>query len=259
MLGAIATGSIFISSTSTAVSVPREMHAPRIPGPPPAITTGTQRVLEWTSKNWSGYALTGTGFTAVTGTWHVPEVQTPTKKRLLKKSAYSSTWVGIDGFNNRSLIQAGTEQDWVRGRALYQAWWELFPAPETPIPSMTIHPGDAISVSITRGVPNWTISVTDTTSGQSFSSSHAYHGPGASAEWIQEAPTLGRRVATLAVDSLAVFDHGTANGASPGLVSSESGAIFKARRQISTPSAPDTDADGFAVAYGSSAPPAPSS
>ncbi|MGH9205022.1 MAG: G1 family glutamic endopeptidase, partial [Acidimicrobiales bacterium] len=191
--------------------------------------------------------------------WHVPQVQVPTKKRQLKKSVYSSTWVGIDGFKNGSLIQAGTEQDLVRGRALYQAWWEVFPAPETPISSMTIHAGDGISVSITSGVPNWSIRVTDTTTGQSFSSSHAYHGPGTSAEWIQEAPTVGRRVATLAVDSLAVFDHGTVDGASPGLVSSESGAMFKGRRQISTPSAPDTDADGFAVAYGSSAPSPPGS
>jgi hypothetical protein len=66
-------------------------------------------------------------------------------------------------------------------------------------------------------------------------------------------------VATLAVDSPAIFDHGTVNGASPGLISSESGAMFKGRRQISTPSAPDMDADGFAVAYGSSAPAAPPS
>jgi hypothetical protein len=216
-------------------------------------------VREWTSKNWSGYALTGTSFTGVAGSWHVPQVQTPAKKRQLKKSVYSSTWVGIDGYQNRSLIQAGTEQDLVGGHAFYQAWWEVFPAPESPIPSLAIHPGDGISVSITSGVPNWDIRVTDTTTGQSFSSLHAYHGPETSAEWIQEAPTVGRRVATLAVDSPAVFDHGTVNGASPGLVSAESGAMFKGRRQISTPSAPDTDGDGFAVAYGSSAPPAPSS
>src|ERR1700688_2431179 len=148
ILGPVAAGGLLIGSASTAVSVPREMHAPRIPGPPPAVRAGALGVREWTAKNWSGYALTGAGLTGVTGSWHVANVQTPTKKRQLKKRTYASTWVGIDGFNNRSLIQAGTEQDWAGGQAVYQAWWEVLPAPQTPIPSMTIHPGDGISVAL---------------------------------------------------------------------------------------------------------------
>jgi hypothetical protein len=65
----------------------------------------------------------------------------------------------------------------------------------------------------------------------------------------------------LAPDTTVVFDAGTVNGASPGLVSSEAGAMFRGKKQISTPSLPDTDpaADGFAVAYGKIAPPAPGS
>jgi len=87
-----------------------------------------------------------------------------------------------------------------------------------------------------------------------------YAGHMTSAEWIQEAPTIGRHVATLAPDSTVIFDAGTVNGADPGLINSEAGAMFKGRRhQISTPSLPDSDTDGFVVAYGSVAPPAPSS
>ncbi len=174
---------------------------------------------------------------------------------------FSSPWVGIDGFNNGSLIQAGTEQDWINGAPFYQAWWEILPAPETPIPSIAVHPGDSMAVSISQGFPNWTITVSDTTTSQSFTTHQAYSGPLTSTEWVQEAPTVGARVARLAPDSTVVFDTGTASGKSPGLVSSESGAMSRGRKQISTPSLPDSDtaADEFAVAYGSHAPPSPSS
>jgi hypothetical protein len=147
----------------------------------------------------------------------------------------------------------------LRGHAFYQAWWEILPAPETPIPSMRVHPGDAMTVSITRGFPKWTITVSDATTGKSFTTTEGYSGPMTSVEWIQEAPTVGRHVATLAPDSTAIFDAGTVNGAGPGLTNSEAGAMFKGRHQISTPSARDSDADGFAVAHGSVAPPTPSS
>jgi hypothetical protein len=214
-------------------------------------------VNNWTSTNWSGYAVPGTGFRNATGRWNVPKVGTPNR---LSSNYFSSTWVGIDGFTNSNLIQAGTEQDWINGTPVYMAWWEILPAPETPI-SMAVHPGDAMSVSITSGVPNWTITVADTTTGKSFTTQQAYTGPLTSVEWIQEAPTIGSRVAKLAPDGNVSFDLGTANGASPGLVSSESGVMFHRLKQISTPSLPDRDtsADGFAVAYGSVAPPAPNS
>jgi len=265
-LSALMLGAVTVSaSTSASASVAgpgfavREWHAPRIPGPMPTTRPGAVAVIrEWSSKNWSGYALTGTGFTQVTGTWRVPRVQVP-RKRHYRKNTFSSSWVGIDGFGDSSLIQAGTEQDWVNGKAFYQVWWEVLPAAETPITSMAIRPGDEVAVSITGGTPDWAITVADVTTSQSFTTLQAYSGPETSAEWIQEAPTIGRHVATLAPDTTVTFDGGTLNGANPGLVSTEAGAMFKGRHQISTPSSPDSERDGFAVAYGAIAPPAPSS
>jgi hypothetical protein len=250
-------GSMCVEVSSVVAQPVGESHAPRIPGPSP-LQPGAASVRNWTSTNWSGYAVTGSAFTTASGKWSVPQVIPPRRTRA---NLFSSTWVGIDGFNNSNLIQAGTEQDWVNGAPFYQAWWEILPAPETPIPSLAVHPGDSMSVSITKGVPLWTITITDTTTSQSFTTHQAYTGPLTSAEWIQEAPTVGSRVAKLAPDSTVVFDSGRVNGASPGLVSSEAGAMFRGRKQVSTPSLPDTDAtaDGFAVAYGNLAPPAPGS
>ena len=272
LLSSVAMGTLALSglgSASAAVPAAGEFHAPRIPGPKPAAPKpspgffAAARLVNfgWSSMNWSGYALTGTAITSVVGNWRIPTVETPTKKAQIRKNKFSSTWVGIDGYNNNNLIQAGTEQDWVGKTKFYQAWWEILPAAETPITSMAVHAGDSMTVTITEGVAaSWTIQVLDNTTHQSFSTVKTYNGPRTSAEWIQEAPTIGNRVATLAPDTNAVFDVGRVNSANPGLISSEGGAMYKNKKvRISTPSAPNPNRDGFAVAYGSVAPAAPSS
>jgi len=57
------------------------------------------------SSNWSGYAVTDGPYTAVTGTFTVTSLDSgdTTSEDLAE-------WVGIDGFNNSSLIQAGVEE-----------------------------------------------------------------------------------------------------------------------------------------------------
>lgn len=219
-------------------------HDPRVGA---AVHRGS---LGWASSNWSGYARTaGAPYTAVTGTWIVPSVS------RTRKATYSSSWVGIDGFNNSNLIQSGTEQDYYSGAAHYVAWWEILPAAETVIPTITVTPGDHMSVTITQGSgSSWTISISDTTTGRSFSTTQTYTGPGASAEWIQEAPTVGGRIATLAHYGQTTFDPGTANGVNPGLTAADGGVMIQKGAQVSTPSNPDSDTDGFNCAYGSTQP-----
>jgi hypothetical protein len=220
----------------------------------PRISAGVTRNAGWASSNWSGYARTGT-YTRVTAAWVVPSVASS------RKATYSSQWVGIDGFNNSNLIQTGTEADYYNGAAHYGAWWEILPAAETVIPSITVHPGDHMTASIVKGSgSSWTITITDATTGVSFSTVKTYTGPGTSAEWIEEAPSVGGRVAPLAhYSSPDTFDPGTANGANPGLTAADSGVMIQKRVQVSTPSLPDSDTDGFNMAYGSSAPAPPGS
>lgn len=229
-------------------SAPVIAHHPRVgsgPGP---------HALGWSSSNWSGYAVTGSGFTSASGSWIVPTVS------ATKKATYSSSWVGIDGFNNSNLIQTGTEQDFYQGRAHYAAWWEILPAAETVIPSITVHPGDHFTGSVAlKSGSTWTISISDTSTGQSFSIDQSYSGPRTSAEWIQEAPTVGGRIATLAHYGQTTFDPGTVNGGNPGLSAADGGVMIQRGVQVSTPSNPDRDTDGFAAAYGSSQPAPPSS
>jgi Peptidase A4 family len=143
------------------------------------------------ATNWTGHIFTGPTFTAVSAQWVVPTVQPSAT------GAYSGTWIGVDGVNNTTLIQAGTAQDTANGTATYDDWYEILPANETLIASVS--PGDHIQASITEDSPGtWTIAITDSTSGQSFSQAFAYSGPGASAEWIEEAPKVNGQQSVVA-------------------------------------------------------------
>ena len=203
----------------------------------------------------------GQTYTSVSGTWTVPAVQGSGTA-----NTYSAVWTGIDGFTNSSLIQAGTEQDFTGGSAHYYAWWEILPAAETVISSIAVQPGDSISVSIAKQTSGqWLITLTDNATKQSYSPPlQSYSGPGTSAEWIVEAPTVGS-ITTLANYGSTIFDNGSTSTGSPGLAAGTGGEMVQGRgpRQqvVSIPSGPDTGTpagDGFAAAYGSAAPAAPS-
>jgi hypothetical protein len=110
----------------------------------------------------------------------------------------------VDGVNNTSLIQAFTAQDTSNGTATYDDWYEILPANETLVASVA--PGDHIQASINEGSPGtWTIAITDSTSGQSFSQAFAYNGAGTSAEWIEEAPAVSGQPSVLANFGTAQF------------------------------------------------------
>jgi hypothetical protein len=254
---AAASGTLGGGSPAQAVTTGPESHAPRIAIPGPGGIRAQTANDEWASRNWSGYAIDSGTYTSVTGSWTVPSVIAPTTQ--LNRARFSSTWVGIDGFNDDDLIQAGTEQDWIDGSTFYQSWWEILPNYETAIPSIAVNPGDVMTVTITQGSPLWTITVTNDTNGQSFTTKQQYSGPQTSAEWIQEAPTVGDRVAPLADDGTVEFDNCLANGANPAFTFSDSGVMAKRRGRVvlSTPSTPNPQGNGFAVAYGKIQPPAP--
>jgi len=251
---AIAAVAVAASSWSAAAVTTAAGAAPSI-SHHPRISAGVPRTAGWASSNWSGYAVTGGPFTSAAGQWTVPSVAAS------RRSTFSSSWVGIDGFNNSNLIQTGTEQDYYNGSAHYNAWWEILPAAETVITTISVSPGDHMSATIARvSGQSFKITITDTSNGQSFNITQTYNGPLTSVEWIQEAPTVGGRVATLATySSPTTFDPGTANGGNPGLSAADSGVMIQKGVQVSTPSGPDSDTDGFNISYGSTAPSAPAS
>ena len=84
--------------------------------------------------------------------WTVPKVSCDPFEM-----AGASEWVGIDGFGESTVEQAGTQSDCVLGQGTYAAWWELFGTPvqgglQVDLPGDDhIHPGDHVSVLVVAG------------------------------------------------------------------------------------------------------------
>ena len=206
------------------------------------------------SSNWSGVAVTGGSYTRVTGTWVVPKVTITSSNR------YAADWVGIGGYSTQDLIQSGTAEESVNGHANYYAWTEILPAPESRLSGFAVHPGDRITVDVDQlSTTSWRITVTNGTTGQKVTKNLNYASTHASAEWIHEAPTIGGSQARLATTTNANFDHGTANGSTVIGSAGTQHFIQLVGPTDATPSALDSDHDGFAVKDGSSAPPPPPS
>jgi hypothetical protein len=210
-----------------------------------------------TSDNWSGYGgVTSAGYrvTSTSARWKVPSVA--------PKSGFSSSWVGVDGFKNSSLIQTGTDQYATKGKTTYRAWWEILPAGERIIHSLTVSPGDTMegTVELVSG-SKWRITLENLTTGRSFSTTKTYRGPATSAEWIVEAPKGAHGILRLAHYGQTTFSNITLglNSQAPSAVDlvypGEAIAMMRGKARISTPSKPAGNA--FTVAYGKEQPKPP--
>lgn len=135
------------------------------------------------SLNWSGYAVVGK-FHEARGTFTVPNCAPG-------GTGNASEWVGIDGYNNTDLIQAGVDESQAVGEPCdIYAWWEILPAASVPI-TMKVAAGDQVTVGILKEPDGqWGVDIYDQATGQDFFQTFAYGGPAKSAEWIVEAPTV---------------------------------------------------------------------
>jgi hypothetical protein len=135
------------------------------------------------NPNWSGYVAQRGKFTSVNGAWNVPKL----KEGL---NGADSTWVGIGGANDETLIQAGTEAVNLDNFVGYAPWYEIIPAEQKPIP-LIVNPGDSVSVSLNQQSPSkWKISFKNNTTGRSYITTVPYKSSLSSAEWIEETPAF---------------------------------------------------------------------
>jgi hypothetical protein len=164
------------------------------PGGLPMIREGQHGVsnqpLPTYSLNWSGYAVTpptsNSKFTSVSSTFVQPTVTCP--GGVGGSGLGTSEWVGLDGFDNQTVEQDGTDA-FCGGSGhtvpTYRAWYELFPAGSVNV--FKVNAGDTISASVTYKAGSFTLSIADTTSNMSATKSAACGNCArASAEWINE-------------------------------------------------------------------------
>jgi hypothetical protein len=132
---------------------------------------------------------------SVSASWRVPSVN------LSENDTYSGVWVGIGGYGEETLIQAGTEQECIGGQRNYYVWYELLPAYMIRIRTLLVHPGDMITTSISlinENTSTWQIEIRDVTQGRNFRKVVFYNSSRLSAEWIVERPKVNGTVSTLA-------------------------------------------------------------
>src|SRR5438552_384168 len=211
------------------------------------------------SYNWSGYAVNGAvgSVTDVKGSWKVPAVTCAPGE-----TSYSSFWTGIDGFNSSTVEQTGTDSDCQNGVPTYYAWFEFFPHPLFLINGLTITPGDHMTAEANFN-GRFTVTITDTTTGVSFSTSAKVHSAQrSSAEWIAEAPSSSGGVLPLADFGTVSFSADTATvsgvtgaigsfGSSVQVITmvSSSGAVKAQPSSLS-----GTNGDSFSVTWKSAGP-----
>ena len=154
--------------------------------------TASAHVLVGTvlTPNWSGYALAGSAFRGVTGTFNIPvEI---TSGSCLDETA---VWVGLDGLDNHDLLQAGIVESGFalptssgRGRRRRPgsgayAGPRSMPSgktsPSAPVRvDLPVRMGDLVSVSIFQMSSGWwAMAMHDITAGRSFLLSQPYAGP----------------------------------------------------------------------------------
>jgi hypothetical protein len=140
------------------------------------------------SSNWSGYAVTGTTFKTVSGTWVEPTASCTTAST----TTASAFWVGLGGDSNTSnaLEQTGTEADCLaNGTVRYTAWYELVPKASVKV-ALKVSAGDKVTGSVSVSGTSVTLKLTNLTTHKSFTKTLAMSAPDvSSAEWIAEAPS----------------------------------------------------------------------
>jgi hypothetical protein len=222
--------------------------------PTPADVTTPDLVVtgltsnEGKSQNWSGYTATEGGYTGVQATWTVPDIG------LSSAAGIDAAWVGIGGVRSQDLIQAGTLRTILQnGATQTEAWVELLPRPPETVP-LTVDPGDTIRVSIDQqGPETWLIAFTNISRGQTYEVTRRYASSLSSVEWIEEAPSAGRR-GTLPLDNFGTIRFSQASAVQDARVLSisQSGAhaitmITPGGQHLAEPSGIGADGESFSV------------
>lgn len=170
------------------------------------------------SSNWAGYAISGTTFSSVSGSWTQPAADCSSSTGGSTAAAF---WVGLGGDSQAStaLEQTGTEAECAAdGTASYTAWYELVPAAAVTVP-LKVTPGDRISASVRVAGTRVTMRLRNVTTGKVYAKVlHLAGADTSSAEWVAEAPSavtpLGSHILSLTDFGAIRFTSATATSTS---------------------------------------------
>ncbi len=213
-------------------------------GSTPATTTS------YLSTNWAGYLATTGHYTSVSGSWNVPNAT-----GVAGRTSADTAWIGIGGVTSDDLIQVGTiDSVSTSGKQTSFAFYELLPQSAHTITSLPVSPDDSMQASIAEtSADHWNVTITDNTTGNSFTTALAYTSSYSSVEWIEEDPSnvFGHLVA-FDVFAPVTFTGGgaTDNGNSMTILSGNAQPVTlvsAAQQPLAVPSALGSDGQSFTV------------
>ncbi len=157
---------------------------------------GVARTIQ-TSPNWSGYidnAPSGQTYSAVSGSWTQPAVRCTNATNLQRVDF----WVGLDGYNNGSVEQDGSEAHCTDGVISYSTWWYMYPDKHGT--GGPIRAGAHVSASVVYQSGTYTLSLTVAgNAAASFTTTQTCGDTTCdndSAEWIVEAQCCSTELAS---------------------------------------------------------------
>lgn len=205
----------------------------------------------YTSENWSGYMTTTGKYSSVSGSWTVPKVTGASGE-----TTADATWIGIGGVTTGDLIQVGT-QDTVKASSTQTAtaFYELLPHSSRTITSLTIAPGDVMDASLDQVTTGrWKITISDASTGKSYTSTVAYDSLLSSAEWIEEDPSYsaGHLVpldsfSPIRFTGVSAIDNGDTVNLSSGNANPITLATASSSTVVATPSSVGSDDESFTI------------
>ena len=138
-------------------------HAPmRLIGPAPS-QWGRSDLGIYESDNWAGYAVVGSAFTEARGSWTVPSVNC-----RVNPNGAASFWVGIDGWDNNTVEQTGTESQCNGIELVTYAWYEFAPKTGVTIKNMRVTPGEDMEAEVHYKGSRFVVTIVDLTTGRRY-------------------------------------------------------------------------------------------
>jgi hypothetical protein len=192
---------VAVSAYPQAASITQQSSYQNIPAPESAAASQNT-----TTNNWAGYVTTTESYSGVSGSWTVP------KATSNSNTSADVTWIGIGGVTSNDLIQVGTQNIVsANNQVSASAFYELLPSASQPLSTVTVHPGDSITASITEiSSGEWNITLRDNSDGQSYTNTVSYTSSQSSAEWIEEDPSDGMSEIPLDNFGTTTFTDGSA-------------------------------------------------
>jgi hypothetical protein len=155
--------------TLASILAPASFAAPAITAAPAAPASVMAPASQWIAKGpgWAGYMARDTRFRYVQAQFKLTRLDCHKTPGSQDDQAQMADWVGLDGWNNKTVEQDGIGGFCTDGVPSYSAWWETYPKPPHYI--FNVHAGDEFMSTVYYSHGKYRLTLVDYTSGQSFS------------------------------------------------------------------------------------------